>query len=56
MTFAKSKKENWPHLELDHKKVIMQTVFSRIVTDTYDEAVGGPGRRAARKIISFDTN
>ncbi|WP_217366247.1 hypothetical protein, partial [Brevibacillus sp. HB2.2] len=25
-------------------------------TDTYDEAVGGPGRRAARKIISIDTN
>ncbi|MFA4135303.1 MULTISPECIES: hypothetical protein [unclassified Brevibacillus] len=49
MTFAKSKKENWPHLELDHKKVIMQTVFSRIVTDIYDEAVGGPGRRAACK-------
>ncbi|MED1856104.1 recombinase family protein [Brevibacillus reuszeri] len=56
MAFAKNIKESWYHLELEHKKVIMQTVFERIIIDTYGEAVGGPGRRVPCKIISFETN
>ncbi|TRY24426.1 hypothetical protein FOI68_17435 [Brevibacillus sp. LEMMJ03] len=53
---AKSLKENWSFLEPDHKKMIMQTLFSEITIDVTGEAVGGPGRRAPAEIISLKTN
>ncbi|TQK54298.1 hypothetical protein FB479_107291 [Brevibacillus sp. AG162] len=53
---ARTMKENWGHFELEHKKLIMHTLFSEIVIDSYGEAVGGPGRRVACEIKSFKTN
>lgn len=52
---ASSIKENWNYLELEHKKLIVQTLFSEIVVDTHGEAVGGPGRRVSCEIISLET-
>ncbi|MBU8714095.1 MULTISPECIES: hypothetical protein [Brevibacillus] len=56
MEAALNIKDNWYYLELEHKKLIIQTLFSEMVVDTYGEAVGGPGRRVACEIKSFQTN
>jgi hypothetical protein len=50
---ARTMKENWDHFELEHKKLIMHTLFSEIVIDSYGEVVGGPGQRVACEIKSF---
>lgn len=53
---ANSIKENWGHLELEHKKLIILTLFAEIVVNTNGESIGGPGRRVPCEIISFKTN
>ncbi|WP_019123733.1 hypothetical protein [Brevibacillus massiliensis] len=56
MEVAKSLKENWSFLEPNHKKLIMQTLFSEIIVDVTGESIGGPGRRVPAEIISLKTN
>ncbi|PSK04127.1 hypothetical protein C7R92_27500 [Brevibacillus porteri] len=52
---ARTMKENCGHPELEHKKLIMHTLFSEIVINSYGEAVDRPGRRVACEIKSFKT-
>ncbi|WP_019123770.1 recombinase family protein [Brevibacillus massiliensis] len=56
ITVARNIKDNWAHFEPEHRKLIICTLFSEITIDAIGEAVGGPGRRVACKIISAKTN
>jgi site-specific DNA recombinase len=53
---ARNIKDNWAHFEPEHRKLIIGTLFSEITIDAIGEAVGGPGRRVACKIMSVKTN